>query len=69
MTVGFVHPETLEEGKIYLYCRQSKNKAEQSPVTITVLAYDNCPALVIVRDQYGKRWRCLRDEIFIAGLE
>lgn len=68
-TSDLYRPITFHIGDQYLFM--------ESPFHLTSLiqptrqrlvnfeAYDVCPALVIVRNGNGKRWRCPRDQLFI----
>jgi len=63
MPINFVHPDTLHEGEIYHYIEQINDSSEPPPIHVTLLAYDNCPALVIVANQKGRKWRCPRERL------
>ena len=57
-------PKTLVEGKRYL--RHEKAKSGQGPAfhTVVFISYCACPAFIVVRDEEGRKCRCLREEIF-----
>lgn len=57
-------PETLEEGKEYLWQENTRSANGPSIQQVTFVSYHPCPAFVVVQDEEGKRWRCLREEIF-----
>jgi hypothetical protein len=64
MTKQSKQPASFEEGKIYYHRERQTNGGEPPLQPVTFLAYDSCPALVIVRNDEGDRRRCPRDEIF-----
>lgn len=66
-TAKLTRPRRMEVGGTYLWREPSKagNMDEYQPVTL--VSYDPCPALLIVRDADGRRCRCPRDEIFIRN--
>jgi hypothetical protein len=57
-------PKTLVEGKRYL--RREDAKSGRCPTfhPVVFISYCACPAFVIVREGEGRKWRCLREEIF-----
>jgi hypothetical protein len=58
----------LEERSQYLLRERSANGGKGKPQwiykAIQLAAYDPCPAFVIVQTEFGRRWRCLREDIF-----
>lgn len=64
-TNGFpaVRPETLELGARYGW----QTGSDTEPVPVHFVAYDPCPAFVIVMDTFGKKMRCPRDQLFTLG--
>ncbi|NLG74369.1 MAG: hypothetical protein GX495_20280 [Chloroflexi bacterium] len=58
-----VRPETLELGARYGW--QTASGSE--PVPVLFIAYDPCPAFVIVKDSFGKKMRCPRDQLISLG--
>ena len=64
MTLNLVRPETLLEGEIYRYIEHTNNGNEAMPIYVTLLAYDNCPAMAIVASQDGRIWRCPRERLY-----
>lgn len=59
-------PYTLERGKRYLRGENGKAGEGASLQPVIFVAYDPCPALVVVQNGDGRRWRCPRDEIFVV---
>lgn len=64
MTTQHVRPDTLHEGDTYYYIEQSINGGEPQTSIVTLLAYDTCPALVIVASQDGRKWRCPQERLY-----
>lgn len=68
LTGYLIRPTTFRTGRDYLYQGDAPTSEEYGlPVNMTpvhFVAYDACPAYVIVKNGGGKRWRCLRDQIF-----
>ncbi len=61
---AFCHPSTLVEGARYIL-RNPKDVNSGCEV-VTLLAYDPCPALVILRDEHGHRQRWPRQDLFLV---
>jgi hypothetical protein len=57
---GLIRPNTFVDGEDYLLEEQFGDGLVQ----VTFIAYDPCPAFVIVRKGSGRQ-RCLRDDLFI----
>jgi hypothetical protein len=61
-------PKTLKWGEEYLYIETPpRPRAQALPdkmSRVIFLAYDVCPAFVIVRNGSSKRWRCPRHHLF-----
>ena len=57
-------PVTLKEGTAYLWQENGDSQGDPSSQPVILVAYDACPAFVIVRDEGGKRWRCPREVLF-----
>jgi hypothetical protein len=57
-----IRPSTFDDGEEYLLKKQSEG--EPGLVLVTFIAYDACPAFVIIRNCSG-RLRCLRDDLFV----
>jgi hypothetical protein len=57
-------PKTLVEGRRYL--RRKEAKSGQGPAfhPVVFISYCACPAFIVVRDEEGRKCRCLREEIF-----
>lgn len=64
MQTQLKRPHTLVEGHTYLWLEDTASANGRSSQRVTFISYDPCPALVIVRDKDGRRWRCPRDQIF-----
>lgn len=60
-------PRRMEVGGTYLWREASRAGNAGRCRPIILVSYDPCPALLIVRDAEGTRWRCPRDEIFIRN--
>jgi hypothetical protein len=60
-------PENLQVGNRYLHRTPRTVLSEPACTPVILLAYDACPALVIVRDPDGRRLRCPREEIYSAA--
>jgi len=60
---SYQRPLTFQDGKDY-YFRTPQNRAGAPFIPVTFLAYDPCPAFIIVRTN-GKPHRCCRDDLFI----
>lgn len=60
---AFCHPETLVEGTYYLLL--DARDGEPACEIVTLLAYDPCPALVILKDEHGHRRRWPRQDLFL----
>ncbi len=61
-----IRPKSLEGGAVYLRVEKSVNSVQ--PIPVTIIAYDVCPAFVIVREDES-RIRCPREEIFEQLIE
>ena len=66
MEVKLKRPKTLSGGEAYIWRENTGLAGNPSTQAVTFVSYDPCPAFAIVRDAEGKRWRCPRDEIFLA---
>jgi hypothetical protein len=62
---AFCHPETLVEGARYLLL--DATGGEPACEVVTLLAYDPCPALVILIDEQGHRRRWPRQDLFLMN--
>ena len=69
MPDNFVHPDTLHEGDVYYYIEQSCDGSWDPASPVTLLAYDNCPGVVIVCNWDGQKWRCPRERLFVPKLD
>ena len=59
-----VKVEVLKVGGQYLWYRKRKGKISVVSQVVTILAYANCPAFMIVRDESGRTIpNCPRDEL------
>jgi len=66
-TAKLTRPRRMEVGGTYLWREPSKAADLDGCRLVILVSYEPCPALLIVRDAEGKRWRCPRDEIFIRN--
>lgn len=57
-------PPTFQDGKDYFYWP----KGEIYPTRVTFVAYDPCPAFIIVRYK-DKRLRCSQEDLFTVEME
>jgi hypothetical protein len=63
-TFQYFRPQSLESGKVYLY-REHRVDGEFGALKIVkFIAYDPCPAIVVIRDTGGLKTRCLREDLF-----
>jgi hypothetical protein len=68
-TDALSHPETLVEGMRYI--RREDTRPSMEPILrgVTFVSYCACPELVIVQDEEGKKYRCLRQQIFTIKMD
>lgn len=66
MNTYLVRPNTLKEGETYYYLERPVNGNAAEPILVTLLAYDNCPALAVVCSAEGHQWRCPRERLFVS---
>ena len=61
---ALMHPNTLVEGKHYVY--MDRYDVEASPLLLDVkfVAYTPCPAIVVVLNGSGQKVRILRDDLY-----
>lgn len=59
-----IRPKTLIRDGTYLWLQRERSGGALSSQPIIFISYYPCPAFVIVRDDRGRKRRCLRDEIF-----
>jgi hypothetical protein len=62
-------PETLVEGGRYLRREDTRPGLEPILHGVTFVSYCACPEFVIVQDEEGKKYRCLRKQIFTVKLD
>lgn len=60
-------PLTFQEGNEYSLCIHYPGSSLPAFVRVTFLAYDPCPAIVIVRNK-DKRVRCCREDLYILAV-
>ena len=60
-------PRTLEVGREYLLLEHNGDGHGPAVMRVRFTSYDPCPAFVILRTEWGKKRRCLRDDVFIKG--
>jgi hypothetical protein len=63
-----IRPKSLQPGTRYLLRVQARQGSRSVFTPIRVIKYDPCPALVIVQDGAGRRWRCPREDLYQAPL-
>lgn len=63
-TLQFIHPYSLKAGKNYLLRERQLDSGRKVPSIVKFVAYDPCPAFVIIQDSRGLKIRCLREDIF-----
>lgn len=63
-TFQFTRPEYFERGKVYLYREREVDGNRRAPSIVKFVTYDPCPAILIIRDFFGRKSRCLRDDLF-----
>ena len=66
MNANLVRPKSLVEGETYYYLENPSNGNQVQPIQVTLLAYDNCPALAVVCSAEGHQWRCPRERLFVS---
>jgi hypothetical protein len=57
-------PTTFEPGRSYAWLGSQQSWGEAAAVPVTFVAYDPCPAFVIVRTEAGEKRRCLREQVY-----
>jgi hypothetical protein len=68
VTDALSRPETLVEGERYVRREDTRPGLEPNFHPVTFISYCACPEFVIVQDEEGKKYRCLRGEIFTINL-
>jgi hypothetical protein len=63
---NLIQPETLDISRKYLRLDRPGSRIDPVINTITFIAYDSCPAFVVVQDLVGIKFRCPRDEIYLC---
>lgn len=56
-----LRPVSLKIGAKVYYVDCEGNQKGERLIPVWVVKYDACPAYMIVRDEKGMRWRCLRE--------
>jgi hypothetical protein len=64
-TIRLIHPSTFEEGRDYHFRERQTDTCASSMAPVMFIRYDPCPAFIIVRDDKGKKRRCLREDLFV----
>lgn len=66
MSTTFIprRPPTFEPGQTYAWFESRADQRGVAAIPVTVIAYDPCPAFVIVRTGAGERRRCLREQLY-----
>lgn len=59
-----IRPSTFEPGRPYAWLERQQDHEEAATIPVTLIAYDPCPAFMIVRTEVGERRRCLREELY-----
>jgi hypothetical protein len=62
-------PEILVEGMRYIRREDTRPGVEPILRGVTFVSCCACPAFVIVQDEEGKKYRCLRQQIFTIKLD
>jgi hypothetical protein len=57
-------PATFEPGQPYAWRGSQQGQGEAAAIPVTFVAYDACPAFVIVQTKAGERRRCLREQVY-----
>ncbi len=67
MTIRFrwTRPLTFHSGGIYLRRRAARGHLPLEIAAVRFVAYDSCPAFIIVAGPSGSLQRCPRDELFL----
>ena len=56
-------PDTLIKGHTYLLRVSGNNGSAATYSPVEFISYDTCPAMVIVRNTTGQRFRCPREDL------
>ncbi len=59
-----MRPFTLVEGNTYLLRMQGSASPEATYFPVVFVNFDSCPAMVIVKNSEGHRFRCTRADLF-----
>jgi hypothetical protein len=62
---NLIRPATLEFSKQYLRLERPEIKGNPIPNPVKFIAFDPCPACIIVQDLDGIKFRCPRNEIYL----
>ncbi len=65
-SIGMIRPRILHPGARYLLWARGPRMSRSVFTPVRVLKYDPCPAMVIVQDGSGRRWRCPREDLYLA---
>jgi hypothetical protein len=66
-TSKHVRPETLVPGKQYLLIEDPRDGGPRYIIPVTLIAYDPCPAVILVCESTGHKRRCAREGLFLPG--
>jgi hypothetical protein len=69
VTDALSRPETLVKGERYVRREDTRSGVEPILRGVTFVSYCACPEFVIVQDEEGKKYRCLRKQIFTVKLD
>ena len=67
-TIQLIRPSTFEEGRSYLFLERQSDTRAPAVMSVIFIMHDPCPAFIIVRDEMGKKRRCLREDLFVQVL-
>ncbi len=63
-SIQFIRPYSLIGGKDYFYREGELYGTRITTSIVKFVAYDPCPAIVIIIDPSGRKIRCQRDNLF-----
>ena len=63
-----VHPDTLDNGGMYLLRVGQENEHRPAYVPVTFVRYDPCPAIVVVNNGAGRLLRAAREDLYTSEL-
>jgi hypothetical protein len=62
---AYFRPQTLLEGQRYSRMERGQNGDGTTYAEVLFIAYTSCPAVVIISNGSGHKFRCLREDLFM----